>query len=77
VEGRPLQSLRTKTAGSPLPLAGRWEGAVWVNTTWAAVSLAQWSEGGCPINQYSVVYRQTSAVTWIVVSKRVEGGRPV
>ncbi|XP_063858154.1 uncharacterized protein LOC135099676 isoform X1 [Scylla paramamosain] len=65
----------------PPPLAGRWEGAVWVNTTWAAVSLAQWSEGGCPINRYSVVYRQTSAVTWIVgedrVSKRVEGGRPV
>ncbi|XP_071538790.1 cell adhesion molecule Dscam2-like isoform X2 [Panulirus ornatus] len=74
--GRPSENLRTKTAGSP-PNAGGREGVVNANTSWAAVSLAQWSDGGCPISHYSVAYRRSSSSSWVVVSERVEGGRPV
>ncbi|KAK7084278.1 hypothetical protein SK128_009905 [Halocaridina rubra] len=64
-DGRPSDNLRTKTAGST-PLAGGREGVVKVNTSWAAVSLAQWTDGGCPISHYSVAYRRTSSNTWVV-----------
>ncbi|XP_069192476.1 cell adhesion molecule Dscam2 isoform X3 [Procambarus clarkii] len=75
-DGRHSENLRTKTAGSP-PIAGGREGVVSANTSWAAVSLAQWSDGGCPISHYSVAYRRTSSTSWVVVSERVEGGRPL
>nr|XP_027239266.1 Down syndrome cell adhesion molecule-like protein Dscam2 [Penaeus vannamei] len=64
-DGRPSENLRTKTAGSP-PLTGGREGVVIANTSWAAVSLAKWSDGGCPISHYSVAYRRSSSTTWVV-----------
>ncbi|XP_068204699.1 cell adhesion molecule Dscam2-like [Palaemon carinicauda] len=75
-DGRPSDILRTKTAGSP-PLAGGREGVVKANTSWAAVSLAQWTDGGCPITHYSVAYKRTPSNTWVIVSETLEGGRPV
>ena len=64
-DGRPSDILRTKTAGSS-PLAGGREGVVKANTSWAAVSLAQWTDGGCPISHYSVAYRRSSSNTWVI-----------
>ncbi|CAL4063335.1 unnamed protein product, partial [Meganyctiphanes norvegica] len=77
-EGTASESVHVQTAGGiPEMVNNRGGDVITPNTTWAAVSLANWEDGGCPITHFSVAFKQQDTDSWIIVSERVDGSQPV
>ncbi|KRT80459.1 Immunoglobulin, partial [Oryctes borbonicus] len=68
--GSPSPILTTRTKGGP-PQLPKEADFISTNATTLQLNLYNWPDGGCPIFQFSIMYRPLTSEKWILVSSSV------
>lgn len=68
--GNPSPILTTRTKGGP-PQLPKETDFISANATTLQLNLYNWPDGGCPIFQFSIMYRPLTSEKWILVSSSV------